>query len=101
MTAEQVEQTLKLLQRIAETLSGTYTITGAADWPILAALAAVILGLIALMWRDLKATIRDKDDIIRRDLEHEVTERKRQDDLLWSGMRDCKQECMGSRREPR
>lgn len=36
----------------------TFTITGAADWPMFAFLFAIIAGLIAFMWLDLRGQLK-------------------------------------------
>lgn len=75
MTPEQFKELLIVLRSMAEK---NYTLTQAADWPMLAFLLGVIGVLIALMWADLKRTLRDNQE------EHK---------LLWKSLGDCQDDC--------
>ena len=85
MTDQQFSELLAILRQIA---SQQYTITGAADWPILVALGGVILGLIAFMWVDLKSTIKGDKNDLSKDI-----------DNLWQAHRDCQAECCPRKKE--
>lgn len=103
MSPEQIERIVHALERLASR-GQTYTITGAADWPILAAIGGILIMIIAFMWRDLRGTIRDNrldwkesmamirsewQDALR---EHKA-EGKKENDILWGAMRDCQSDC--------
>jgi len=79
MTPDQFAQLLALLAKIAD---HPYTITGAADWPILAVMGTLLGALIAFMWHDLGAKI----------IEHKRDDEKAHD-AVWRAMRDCKDDC--------
>lgn len=84
MNAEQVNQLLNLLAKIAENISKPqpYTITGAADWPLLLVLGFVLVGLIGWMWKDLKDAMRENK-----------AERTKAIDDIWNEMERCQHEC--------
>lgn len=75
MTPDQFQQLLLVLQKIADK---PYTLTGAADWPMLMALGAMISALIGAMWIDLRGNNKDNKD------EH---------GKLWKAMADCQDDC--------
>lgn len=87
MNPEQVERGLDLLEAIAKK-NQIYTITGAADWPILAFCLGFLALLIAAMWSDLRGGIKTN----KRDNERDI-------DNLWNGLRDCKGDCCEPPRE--
>lgn len=83
MTAEQIAQLLKLLEKIADR---PFTITQASDWPLFVFLSVIGMGMVGFMWRDIGkkldgALSESKSDNIR---EH---------DKLWSALRDCQDDC--------
>lgn len=78
---EQVERVLGLFESLIEKKQ-MYTITGAADWPILAFCLGFLVLLIAAMWKDLRGGIQDNKSDNERDI-----------DNLWKGLRDCKNDC--------
>lgn len=75
MTPDQFQQLLSVLQKIADK---QYTLTGAADWPMLVAMGGLITGLIGFMWLDLRGKLVDNKT------EHEK---------LWRAMADCQDDC--------
>lgn len=75
MTPDQFQQLLLVLQKIADK---PYTLTGAADWPMLMALGAMISALIGAMWIDLRGQSKENKD------EHRS---------LWRAMSDCQEDC--------
>lgn len=81
MNPEQISRLLDLLEQIAKK-DQTYTITGAADWPILAFGFGFLVVLIAALWGSVLAAIKTNKGDTERDI-----------DNLWSGMRDCKNDC--------
>lgn len=92
MTDPQLETLLVTLNRLADRM-GTYTLTGAADWPILVALVGILVGMIGYMWHDLKRTIghlhTDAGRIERECRAHA----EKEDDKIWRAMRDCQKDC--------
>ena len=108
MTTEQFTSLIGILKQLADQ---QYTITGAADWPILLMMCGVlgtlmltIGGMVAYMWKDIKATIKENRSEWRVELDKEEIERKRQDDMIWSHIRECQEDCCprgGKRSDPR
>lgn len=91
MQQEQFSQLLSVLEKL--TISNQYTLTGAADWPILAALGAIIFTLIVYVWYDLKATIKtDRTDSY---IKIKEIEEKHERDMekIWQAQKDCQHEC--------
>jgi hypothetical protein len=88
MTPEQFGQLIALFTKILEK---PHTITGAADWPLLAWMiggtGAFFLVFFTLMWSDLRS-----------DRSERKAENDKQHDLLWDALRDCKHECCPRRR---
>jgi len=93
MNEEQFAQLLDTLHTIADGISQTYTLTGAADWPILAVMVGLMVVMVGFMWNDLKSAIKDSDTLIKQELEKEVVERKEQDNHIWAAMRHCQEDC--------
>jgi hypothetical protein len=63
MTPDQFNQLLQVLERIA---SKQYTITGAADWPILLVLGGLLVSVLGFMWHDLRGQLKDHKDDTRK-----------------------------------
>lgn len=102
MTPEQTAKLIELLSKIADALSTPkpYTITGAADWPILlvvsgilAILIGLIGGMIRLMWSDLRLSMRDSKNEWREAVAQAKHDEEKEHDLLWSALRDCQGDC--------
>lgn len=102
MTPEQTAKLLELLSKIADALSvpKVYTLTGAADWPLLivvsgiiALMIAMIGGLIKYMWVDLRIGLRDNKVEWKAVITELKQEEKEEHDLLWSAIRDCQSDC--------
>lgn len=88
-----VEAINNLGAAIEKGVAESYTITGAADWPIIVVLGGVVIALIGFMWVDLKATMKDNRNEWKVDLSKETG-------LLWSEsrairkeMKECKEKC--------
>lgn len=79
MTPDQFKELLQVLERIA---SKQYTITGAADWPILLVLGGLLVSVLGFMWHDLRGQLKDHKDDNEKDI-----------DLLWEEHRRCQKEC--------
>jgi len=103
MTPQQLEQLLVALNRVADKM-GNYTITGAADWPILAALCGVIIAMIGYMWHDLKGILKADRASWQgavSDIKIELSNTRRdcfdyaekEDSKIWAAMRDCQADC--------
>ena len=90
MTPDQIAKLLEVLERIA---SRQYTITGASDWPILAAVGGLLAVLIGLMWSDLRGSIKEYRTDWKSELAAHKREGKEELDLLWTAMRDCQNDC--------
>lgn len=103
MSPQQFELLIATLEKLSNRL-GTYTITGAADWPILAPVAGLMVAMIAYMWHDLKATLKTDRDTWRvtmaeqrLELERVETrcriEAEKGDDKIWTAIRHCQEDC--------
>lgn len=79
MTPDQFRELLQVLERIA---SKQYTITGAADWPILLVLGGLLVSVLGFMWHDLRGQLRDHKDDNEKDI-----------DLIWEQQRRCQDKC--------
>lgn len=79
MTPDQFKELLQVLERIA---SKQYTITGAADWPILLVLGGLLVSVLGFMWHDLRGQLKDHKDDNEKDI-----------DLLWDQQRRCQEAC--------
>ena len=108
MNHEQFEQLLLLLAKIA---NFQYTLTDAADWPLLVALAGVIticlgsiIGLLVYIHKDLKMTIKESRCEWKNALSKEIEDRKEavqicldgwkdEKDNLWTEMEKCQSDC--------
>ena len=101
MTPEQFEQIRKLLETVALNMShtGKYTITGAADWPILLVIGGLLTTAIGLMWADLRANIKEGKSEWRAALEQHKADNEKNFDLVWQAHRDCQHECCPRRKE--
>lgn len=108
MTPDQFEKLLSVLERVS--VKQPYTITGAADWPLLLVLGGLIVAVIAFMWRDLKAGYaadkaeRQREftmhkDESREQLSEHKQENKEQFDYVWTAIRDCQHECCPRKKE--
>jgi hypothetical protein len=106
MTAEQFAKLLEVLSKLAE--KQHYTITGAADWPILVVVGggclAMLMAAIGCMWADLRSWIKEGREEWRgeikehkaeneRDQKEYKAENERDHDLIWAAMRDCQGDC--------
>ena len=98
MTPEQFQQLLVVLQKIAER---QYTITGAADWPILAAVGGALCAVLAFMWLDLRSSMKEHRYEWQRTIEKHEDENGKAVDLLWQAHRDCQTECCPRTHQPK
>jgi hypothetical protein len=85
MTPDQIHQLLQLLGKIAER---QFTITGAADWPILAWMCMGFGAMLGLMWIDLRSDRNERKE-----------ENEKEHDKLWHALRDCKEDCCPARKK--
>lgn len=90
MTPDQFAQLMTLLEKI---VSRQYTITGAADWPILVAIGAVLISMGAFMWVDLKNTIKDNRGESRDELKKHIDDDEKDHEKLWKAFSDCQSDC--------
>lgn len=102
LTPGQVEHLLRLLETIA---NRKYTLTGAADWQILqvvgGGLVALLFAFIAVMWADIKGTIKsNKQDSLEMMRYHE-REQEKDFEAIRAEIRRCQTRCQdfGGRRE--
>lgn len=92
MSPEQISRLLDLLEQISSR-GQTYTITGAADWPILVIICGILVFLIGAMWNDQRASRKeDKADLLLA-IANVKKDNKSDIDNIWKGMRDCKNDC--------
>lgn len=90
MSPEQFAQLLAVLTKLSER---PYTLTGAQDWPIMATMAGLLIAVIAWMWVDLKATIKDGKHEAKNELAVFKEEHKGEHDRIWAAHRDCQIDC--------
>jgi len=76
------EQFSRLITAIESLVNKQYTISGAADWPMLIAIGSLLIAVIGFMWIDL----RSKLDAGRNDTRKEF-------DAIWQAMKDCQDDC--------
>jgi len=91
MTPEQFSQLLDILNKIST--NQPYTITGAADWPILVVVGGALIGIIVFMWMDLRASIKDGRVDWRDALKKHEDENEKSFDMIWQAHRDCQADC--------
>jgi hypothetical protein len=96
MSPDQFVQLLTVINRLT---GQQYTITGAADWPILAAIGGILLLAIAAMWADLKATIKEYRTEWRSELSAVKSENDKDHDIIWDAIRDCQNDCCPRKKE--
>lgn len=84
MTPEQFRVLVSLLERV---LDRPYTLTDAADWPILIVVGSGLIALICFMWLDLRTVVKDNKTKAERDTEK-----------LWDALRACQHECNKQRK---
>jgi len=70
----------------------TYTLTGAADWPLLMAVGGLLLAAICAMWADLRGAMRDSRTDWKTELAQYKKENEKDINALWDEHRRCKQE---------
>lgn len=75
LTQEQFQQLLIVLRQIADK---QFTITQAADWPMLVAMGGMLAVLLGCMWMDLRGRFTAND---------------REHDKLWQSQSDCQADC--------
>ena len=85
MTPEQINALIDAVRSLQGGLSAKYTITGAADWPLVTVLGGAIVALVIFMWLALKATIKDGRHEWKAELEKEVG-------MLWREARQIREE---------
>jgi hypothetical protein len=90
MTDSQFTIMIEILRKIADR---QFTISGAADWPLLVALATIICAIIvgggSLFWRDVKSNIREVKDALEKMSRCDKAAR----DELWEEIKACQDEC--------
>jgi len=79
MTEENIARLINAIESIA---NKQYTISGAADWPMLIAIGSVLLTVIGFMWIDLRGKLTEGRTDTRKEL-----------DTIWQAMKDCQSEC--------
>lgn len=99
ISPEQFSELLVTLKSISP-MTQHYTITGAADWPGIAAVfglvltgGGVFLAVIAYMWKDLKDTIREDRADLRQRLNQHIEEDKADHDDIWEEIHRCQGDC--------
>ena len=96
MTPEQFSQLLAVLRALADK---SYTISGAADWPMLLTLGGLLMAAVAAMWADLRSKLTDHRTVAVAELKDMKAENEKGHDLLWEAMRACQDDCCPRRRE--
>lgn len=91
MTAEQITLLLSYLEKIATKLTAppTYTITGAADWPVILVGGAAFAAILGVMWRDIRQLLLTLQRDGKTSLEKHATENKADFIKLWDELRAC------------
>ena len=98
MEPAQLDRVAAALEKIATKASATYTLTGAADWEILAVMGGALFVVIGLMWTDLRTNIKDNKAEWQRAIKEHKEETEKQNQILWDAMRHCQGECCPPRR---
>jgi len=95
MNPDQVNQLLTTLSEIAKALSTTksYTITGAADWPILYVVGGGFAALALAAWYDLRSLVMKNQADGKSDLIAHKAENKDEHKAIWDAMKDCQSDC--------
>jgi hypothetical protein len=105
-STDQLDKLIEILAKVADGLEHSnlskYTITGAADWPILLFMGGILLAVIGFMWRDLRSTITDHRTDNKNALDSHTRDNKEAIDMLWNECRSirvemgaCKEKCWG------
>ena len=85
LSPDQFSQLLTVLKSLS-TAPGQYTITGAADWPMLLVLCGffgtALTGLICFMWHDLGKRFDGYE--VANEKSHEA---------MWKSQKDCQDDC--------
>ena len=94
--ADEIQQLVSALKTLAESMNhlgaDKYTITGAADWPILMVMGGALVAIIGFMWVDLRATIKDHRGEWESHLNRHCQDDKEALNLLWAETRDIRGE---------
>ena len=96
ITPEQFSQLLAALRMLADK---SYTISGAADWPMLLTLGGLLLAAVAAMWADLRSKLIDHRTVATTELKELKAENEKGHDMIWEAMRACQDDCCPRRRE--
>lgn len=98
-----IEALTELGETIAKSAQAQYTITGAADWPILVALCGIIslflvvlMGMVGSMKSDIIATIKENRQEWREELEKAEGQLWDETRAIRGDMKYCKEKCIGS-----
>jgi len=91
MTPEQIQQIIAALRDIAT--MKPYTITGAADWPLLLVVGGILVAVLGAMWVDLRSTMREGRCEWQKAVNEHGDELDKQVSILWQSMRDCQADC--------
>lgn len=103
------EQFTQLLAALKGMGPQQYTITGAADWPMLLVIGGMLVGAVAMMWADLRSKLSTHQTDLRAELaDLKTTNAKEHDDMkkantksnddIWAAMRDCQDDCCPRKR---
>lgn len=97
MTPEQFTRLLDVLEQLATMKQ--YTLTGAADWPILVVVGGLLIAAVGAMWADLRNSIREGRCEWKQDLERHSEENRRSFDTVWRAHRECQEDCCNKNRK--
>ena len=95
MTDDQLPQLISALKQLSDSMAHsqmTYTIAGAADYPILMVMGGILVAIIGFMWVDLRATIKDHRVEWESHLTRHCQDDKEAVNLLWAETRDIRGE---------
>jgi len=97
MQPDQFDQLMTVLRSLTP---GTYTITGAADWPGIAAVGGLFIAAMGFMWRDLRASNDKLIDAIKElrtegktDLDKLKEDHEKVHKNLWDAIEKCQAVC--------
>lgn len=112
MTSPETQQIADALQAIAAKLTPpTYTITGAADWPILLALGGVVsfllvvlIAVVGFMWKGLESSLKEWRKEMRGEMKEQINllwvetrkitaDFQKADAGIHQEMKECKEKC--------
>lgn len=82
-----------LVALLEKLLNRQFTLTSAADWPLLVVVGTALVGLIVFMWVDLRTIVKDNRQDAMKEISDVKVHAEKEIDDLWRAMKDCQNEC--------